>query len=323
MARNPKLLRLVDRLARRVTRSRVGARASLAGFDGVDDFEVAPQVTDARIDNWLDSHYVAINRAGNTMDRVLLFLPGSFGAPLRQRLIVQLAAWLGFNAINLSYPNSWTVGGLCRDTGDHDCHEKVRLEIIDGVPRTDLVNMGGSAQSILNRFGRLLMHLADERPDEGWARYLDGSVPRWQSVVVAGHSQGGGHAALLGKLWPVHRVILLGAPADHDRATDSLAPWIGKPGATPAERYFGFAHRLDQGFERICGSWEGLGLAEFGPLANVEEQVPPYGDSRQLVTDASSVGRRYHASVAVDAATPVDENGRPRFMPVWKYLLGG
>ena len=287
---------------------------------GVASFEIQPQLTDPALSGWFDPHVVAVPRARASRPRLWLFLSGSFGKPQRQMAILQEMVSLGHCAVNLCYPNDWTIGQLCGRSPDPDCHEKVRLEILDGRRRTDLVGLP-AADCVLNRLVKLLQMLQRQRPTEGWGDFLKDGDVRWDSVAVAGHSQGGGHAALLGKVFPVARVVMLGAPADAVGRRDEPAPWLSRPGATPPERFFGFAHAEDPGFDRIVASWEALGMGRFGPLANVDEQRPPYGGSHSLVTNLEIRGGRSHGSVAVDGATPRLRDGSPAYREVWRHLF--
>lgn len=283
--------------------------------------EVAPSDTDPAIDNWLDTHYIAVGSPTRARGQLLVYLCGSFGIPSRLRLIVHLAARLGYHAIGLSYPNSWTVAALCRRSNDPDCHEKARLAIIRGAINSQLVEVG-PANSIENRLTRLLGFLSERQGEQGWDMFLDSGVVRWATITVTGHSQGGGHAALIGKHYTVARVVMLGAPADHVRGENTPATWLGKPGLTPADRYYGFAHARDQGFDNMHRSWESLGMMKYGPSVNIDEEPPPYRKARCLITDTTRViGALCHASVAVDGATPRLADGHPLFEPVWRYLL--
>ncbi len=285
-------------------------------------FLVEPQLTDPAIDNWLDGHYVARDATVAANGRLFLFLGGSWGIPARQRRITDEAARLGYHAINLNYPNSWTVGGLCAESDDPDCHLRVRLQIIDGGAHTDLVGVG-PANSVVGRLRSLLRHLERELPEDGWGRFLVDGEPAWDAMVVAGHSQGGGHAALLGKLHTVARVVMLASPVDHLRGRRSQAPWLARPGATPADRYFGFVHALDRGADRVLSAWEALGMSAGGPVVDVDEALPPYGGSQRLVTRLRDVPRgKYHGCVVQDRVTPLDASGQPLYRPVWRYLLG-
>jgi hypothetical protein len=131
-------------------------------------------------------------------------------------------------------------GGLNTDL---DCYGKVRLEVIDGTDRTQLVNVNRS-NSIENRLIRLLLYLHARSPGDGWGQYLSAdNTLNWPVFVVGGHSQGGGHAGLLGRYHRVSRVIMLAA-MDFSTRASALANWIAPPAttpnATPADRFFGF-----------------------------------------------------------------------------------
>jgi hypothetical protein len=286
-------------------------------------YEITPDATDPAIDNWTDAHLIAIDPGARPRNKLFLFLAGSYGIPARQSLITRLAARMGYHAVNLCYPNAWTVGGLCRSSEDNDCHGQVRLQIFDGVPRTDLVRFA-PANAIDNRLIKLLAHLDSRFPEQGWSRYLNGKGVDWSSVVVAGHSQGGGQAAIIGKVQAVERVIMLASPVDHGRGDMGPAAWLSRAGATPPERFFGFVHRHDQGFDHIQVAWRALGMVPRGQLVSVENSAPPYLRSQRLVTDLEDVRQgKYHSCVVQDRITPLHPDGKPVFEPVWRYLLGG
>ena len=87
----------------------------------------------------------------------------------------------------------------------------------------------------MNRIVKLLAHLEANHPGEGWGTFLEGAAPRWESIAVAGHSQGGGHAANIGRLHGVARVIMF----DWTDVVPLVgaAPWLSKPKVTPADRF--------------------------------------------------------------------------------------
>ncbi len=109
--------------------------------------------------------------------------------------------------------------------------------------------------------------------------------PRRDRIAFAGHSQGGGHAAMTAKLQPVARAILFDA-------TEPRA-WTTEPFATAADRLYGFAHELEPIFAPIARSWVHLGLP--GDLTNVDAVPPPFGDVHRLST-ATNAGRGDPAS---------------------------
>ena len=284
---------------------------------GVQPLSVDPRATNPAIADWVEPHLIFHNPEVAANGCLFVFLAGSNGIPGRQTLLLNAAAQMGYRAINLRYPNSWTVGGLCRKSSDPDCHEKIRLQITEGLPG----ELPGALphESIHHRLGALLEWLGANDAGAGWEEYLRGGEVVWERVVLAGHSQGGGHAALLGKRYRMKRVVMLGSPVDHWGGTPSA--WLARPGATPPERFFGFAHAFDQGIGRIDRAWEAIGLARFGGLVNADSNVPPYSMSHQLVSSAPVQGGKFHASVAVDAATPISSEGSPLYAPVWRYLL--
>ena len=107
-------------------------------------------------------------------------------------------------------------------------------------------------------------------PDAGWKAFMHHGEIRWDRIVLAGHSQGGGHAAILGKRHSLKRVVMLGSPTDDCQVRGGPASWLGAPGETPSDRYYGFVHAGDPGFDRILAAWEAIGLAQFGGLINVD-----------------------------------------------------
>lgn len=281
--------------------------------------EILPQTTDSAINVEQTAHYVLFANSAAPKNQLFLFLSGSYGKPRGQQLILERASKLGYHAIGLSYPNSWTVGELCNNSPDANCYEQVRLETIQGGDYSDKVEIN-RPNSIENRLVKLLVYLNQQYPEQGWSQYLTGDSPKWENIVVAGHSQGGGHAAMIAKENQVARVILLAAPADYSQVLNAPAPWLSAPPATPPERYYGFVHRQDKGFENIQQAWQLLGLV--GPGVNVDQVAPPYNQSHWLLTGVPPARPgKHHGSVAVDNNTPKSPDGTPLFAPVWQYLL--
>ena len=165
----------------------------------------------------------------------------------------------------------------------------------------------GPADSILNRLTHALERL-------GWDRYLDEGAPAWARLAVAGHSQGSGHAAMIGRFSETDRVLLF--------AGTEPAPWTRRPRSTPAERTFGFAHDDDPLFMAFPNSWTNLGIP--GAPTSVDGGEPPYGGSQQLVTSAPAnpADENFHRSPVSDASTPRASDGTPVYAPVWCHMLG-
>jgi hypothetical protein len=308
-----------ERAAQSAIRS-VGASQRDLRNEDVILFDVPPLATEPLLTDWLDPHIVAAPRFPALPGHLWIFLGGSFGRPQRQISIIQHIASIGHWAVNLRYPNDWTIGSLSRRDTAQNAHEALRLQIIDGRPRSRLLDFPAQ-DCIQNRLTKLLRWLAERHPEQRWAEFLGGGEPRWDRIAVAGHSQGGGHAAMLGKQVPVRRVVMLAAPADCIEGGEAPAPWLSAEGATAAEHYFGFAHAEDPGVIRILAAWEALGLAEFGEVVAVDRQKPPFGHSHRLLTHNVAHGGRPHGSVAADRFVPRRIDGSSVFADMWTYLF--
>jgi hypothetical protein len=235
---------------------------------------------------------------------------------------------LGFHVINLNYPNDEAVRDLCgAPNTDLDCYAKVRLEIKDGTDRTSLVNVN-RANSIENRLIKLLIYLQTLFPNDNWAQFLGGnSAIQWSKIVVAGHSQGGGHAGIIGRFHPVSRAIMLAA-MDFNGVTGMPANWIARPETTPnataADRFFGFSHMRDDSVNFTILTtriWTAYGMNNYGAVVNVDNAAPPYNNTHSLTTNFDCANT--HGCIVVDAFTPIGTNGIAVFRPVWEYLLTG
>lgn len=288
---------------------------------------VAPQTTDANISTNLNNHYVSITRSVPRKNLLFVFFPGTGGIASNQQEINNTAADLGFHAVNLTYPNDEPVNGLCGGLNtDLNCYANVRLEIKDGTDRTPLVNVN-RANSIENRLIKLLIYLRNQSPSDDWGQFLIGDTAvNWSKTVVSGHSQGGGHAGIIGRYHAVARVVMFAA-MDFNGRTNSPANWIAVPNSTPnasaPDKFWGFAHQRDEQVNFTLLStrvWTAYEMPQFGAVLNVDNSAPPYGNTHSLTSDREC--GNFHGCVAVDAAL-VRENGVPVYKPVWEYLLSG
>lgn len=192
---------------------------------------------------------------------------------------------------------------------------------LDGTDATPLIAVT-SGNAILNRIVKLLEFLDANHLGDGWGTFLDAGVPQWTSIAVAGHSQGGGHAANVGRLYGVSRVVMF----DWTDVVPGLgpAPWLSEPKATPADRYYGVLHEGTFPAAVALG-WDALGLPT--GTVNVDTGAEPYGNANRLTTaipdqDGIGDGAALHSAVVVDGVTPVRVDGTPVLSDVWRYLLG-
>ncbi len=226
----------------------------------------------------------------------------------------------GLHAVQVSYARQW-FGILCRpQPSDAYARGRVRLEAATGEDfsdELDLAKPDGAAE----RARQLVKWLAEENPQGRWEQFLsdDRGRLRWDKIIVAGSSHGSTTSARFAKHQRVDRVVTLCGPRDQDQ------DWQGLPSATPANRYFGFSHVLDGGWtgDHYCRSWEMLGMHAFGPIVNVDQAEPPYGNTRRLISDAEVGGdpRRAHSAVTPGRSSPKDAEGNLLYEPVWRYLF--
>ena len=270
-----------------------------------------------------DSHYVYHNPAVAAKNILVVHLPGSFGEPKRATLFGTLAADLGFHSIGLMYPNAPTVGSFCTNSADAACFENVRREIAEGSDYSSEIVIS-QQESILSRTQKLLLYLRTNFPSENWGQFLDANDNIiFSKVIYSGHSQGGGHAAIIAKYYPLKRALCFSSPKDWRNVTDAPPLWLsGTNWQTSKSNIYAFNHVLDEHVNHQLEIWDSLGLNNFGAPVNVESTPAPYNFTRQLTTSYNVPVGDDHACTIQDNKTP-KVMGNPVFVPVWTYMLTG
>jgi hypothetical protein len=151
---------------------------------------IDPSTTGAGISNATGQHFI-ITPDSTRAQRLVVFLPGTGGRPDFYKTFLRHAGERGHHAIGLAYPNAEAVNELCASAPTPTCQEDVRVEVITGEPRSNLLTVN-VANSIDNRLRALLAWLDRSFPGEGWSDFLANGETRWDRVIVLGHSQGGG-----------------------------------------------------------------------------------------------------------------------------------
>lgn len=216
----------------------------------------------------------ALRPPSNPRGLLLLFFNGSGGSP-RAGAGTAAGSWYGvaraqgLHVLAPSYVSGSAVGTLCG--GMDACFEPTRATILTG----DFVT--GTPESLsditydeaaFDRIAAGLVTLARFDAEGHWDDFLDRSkLPdaeaaiRWDKVIVSGHSQGGGHAALIGKRQRVARVVMLASPCDS--AGGAVATWLSSPAGyqtDPATKFFGLASMGDTICPRAPDAWQALGM---------------------------------------------------------------
>ncbi len=289
--------------------------------------DVLPQSTDPGITQALQAH-VAINPSPSVAatGKLVVFLPGTQATPDGYRLILRDAAARGYHAAGVNYVNGVAVGQLCATEPDRDCHGKVRQEVITGQDTSALVSVG-PVDSIVNRLAKLLIALNQQYPSEGWGQYLNTQLmPDWSKINLAGHSQGGGHAGLMARMYNLNRAAYFSSPADWRNFANQPATWMSMPSITPVSRQYGFTHLSDPlvPYSNIVPIWQALQLDTLGPAASVDGSASPWGGSHQLTTNAtpgSNLPTAAHGATVFDVSVPRSADGSPSFRSVWSAML--
>ena len=226
----------------------------------------------------------------------------------------------GLHTIRVHYANKWF--GICckgRPVSEH-CRGNIRLEAATGEDHSDEVAIP-KPDSLKERAFQFVKYLAKENPQGKWGYFLnkDKSDLRWDDVILSGSSHGSTTACRLAKHTKVSRVVAFCGPRDQHQT------WQALPSATPKNRYFGFSHVLDMGWEadHYCRSWELLGMNGYGPIVNVEKLKPPYKNTRRLITDydVGNGAGKAHSGVLPRKYSPRTKGGKYTHAAVWKYLF--
>jgi hypothetical protein len=252
------------------------------------------------------SNYAARTVGGGPL---LLFLPATGQKPRDYTRFLRLAADDGYHVLGLDY---WNLGHSVASTcaTDAACYGRLQQNRFDG-SRPFAKSAVTPRNSVLGRLKPALAYLRRSDPDGGWGRYLDGDAVRWDRIVLAGHSQGGGESAYIAHIRSVRGALLFGSPIVTDGST--AATWLSTPSRTPASRIYAFDNTSDQFWPRIEPSWRRLGL---GTPQSVDGTT--HYTSHALI---SEVPQRHAHLWMLDDSTPKDAAGVPVYEPVWNWML--
>lgn len=303
--------------------------ASSAFSQGCDSLllnivEVRANDTDNNIPWELSRHYTFFNPDCVPKNKLLVHLVGTIDNPSSTQLFTSLAANHGFHVLSLKYKNNLSAQTACNSSTDVDCHFKFRREIIEGVDYSPEVEVD-SVNAIYNRLLRLLHYMDSNYPTQNWGQYFSGNNINWNKIIVSGHSQGGGHAAVIGITQPLIRVLMFASPNDYSNHFNQVAPWTNLPHVAADSAYYSFNNINDlvSEYNTQYTAALNIGVGLFGDTVSVDNTAYPYQLSHNLYTSIDSSGFTVnHGMVVIDNNVPLDSNGKPIFEEVWKYMLG-
>ena len=273
---------------------------------------VKPSAADPAITQWDTPSRVYYDRrvAGND---ILLFLTGTSGTPDAQPgAFFHAANVQGYRIVSLSFISEPAVAQVCvgRELArDRDCALHFRMRRLFGegtfraIPDTP-------QDAIVSRFTKLLQYLVRNDPAGQWQLYLKDGQPDWSRIAVAGQSQGGGMAELLGQRFDLARVVSFSGGWDLSSAPpkERIATWYDRPAATPADRWFGTYHVREPAAKLLARIYRALKIPATHIFALKRE--PDFAHWRNPQHLPKWV--RYHTE-------GIDDNF---YEPMWKVMLG-
>lgn len=259
---------------------------------------------------------------------LFVYIPGSGNEPRDHDLMLQTAAYAGYRSIGISYDNVDTIGSVCGGFQTDiledeialplpcalECPGKVREERLLGVDASDFDDVFW-ADALIPRLWRVLNVLHTENPGEGWDTYFNPNkttpIPRpidinWDTIVLAGFSQGAGHALRIAQTHQVDGVVLSDGGSDTcmTAAGDEVAAnwYIPGGGASSGEPHYA-------GFHWRGGEFHvppGLEVVGFEQGDSVDSSFWSLGDYEVFTTDQiwPFDGCSAHKSLAVDHCLP-------------------
>lgn len=283
-------------------------------FGQVQTYYVKPVQTDPNYAPTEDSNAISRN-ASFQLNKLFLFIGGTGSSSSTDYNALRLhSANLGFDFINLSYPNNVAPVSVS-NSNDYLAFDKYRQELCFGTPVSDAVAVD-SLNSIYTRTLKLIQYLALTYPSHNWEQYLTTSDSLdWSKIIIGGHSQGAGHACYLAKLYSVDRVLMFSGPTDYSDYFSNSANWISQSGITPINRYYSYLSINDEAspyFKQYDNLLE-LGMLVSDDTTYVDNISPPYGNSHCLYTTQPPGLVLLNHNVPVKLST-INNN-------VWTYML--
>jgi len=266
---------------------------------------IEPNSTDNNITEWLSPHYIVHNNKIHEEPELIIFFPGTGGKPEDLSCFTDSISQNATHTIGLSYPNTLTPWTYCQDKNEK-CFELFRREVLWGSNDTvEIVQNINKANSVINRFTKLLEYLSANDKDEGWSDFLNNGNIVWSKIILGGYSQGGGLSLFISKQYNVKRVVMFSSPSDYFIKTEIPAPWLAKKGETDCTKIFSFSSQTDEvvPFYMQLANWESIGI-----LGNISilYSLNSLTTQHQLTLEDGGHG------------TPVSDK---KYSTVWNYLF--
>ena len=198
----------------------------------------------------------ALEPPGSARGTLVVLLNGSGSSPSgltidSSRNLFVSALESGNHVLAVAYRSDVAIAQMC-DSSRPNCYGASRSTLLTGVfaPGADnsLANVRED-EGIIPRIDLALRTLVASRPQAGWDAFVGRATAgtaadriAWQRIIASGHSQGGGHAAYLGKWFPLMRVVQFSSTCDAPAGVP--APWTAADSVwttSPAAAFFGLS----------------------------------------------------------------------------------
>jgi hypothetical protein len=270
-------------------------------------FYVEPKDTDPATRKVHSAHVAVYDPAVTPRHELFLFIPGTRAVASNSLAVDRIFAKWGYHAITLDYENDLLAVTYATST-DPTAFERYRNAIVTGAPVCEGAKVD-AANSILNRTEKLLVYLDKQDPKGGWDQFVKDGKPVWNRIIAAGHSQGAGHVAYIGKKYETDAVFMFSGPQDYMEGPKKAAPWEADKSATPPARFFAFLSAYDPyNSEHQIASCVALMQLSAAKTNAVKPGMTVDGDYQILVNDISGGGA--HGSTI-----------STQFTNVWQYML--
>lgn len=281
---------------------------------------ILPATTDPGINEFNLRHYM-LKSDQDTMNALVVFLPGTGRQPRNYQFVMEQLAMMGYHVIGLMYKTDPAINPICRSTDDETCHWRARMETIDGTDRHPDVSVNVS-NSILNRLQKLLQYLVTNRPSGGWEQFYSSGQIQWNKIIVTGHSQGASLSGIIGKEFPVKRVVMFSV-MDYLN-TGKIPNWVNN--TTNSEKYYAFIHPKDEqvSFSVAQVGWDKLGMTQYGAMSNIDCNQYPFNNSHILYTTYNpsvSGTDKYHNGSTLDVFIKDETVYKNSLKEAIKYLF--
>jgi hypothetical protein len=275
---------------------------------------VRPDSTGSAILTIHGNHFAYTNAAVVSKHRLVLMIEGTGSAAQDLFSFDTSIAAFGYAVISLDYPDN-VITTTCSNSTDSSCFDGFRQEIVFGTPVSPIVEVD-SMNSLYNRLLQFLHYLVRRDPGQGWDEYIQGDRIQWDKIIAGGHSQGAGHAAFLGKRFPLAKVLIFSGPQDYLAAYHTPSGWLSEKSRTPQSRYYAFLHVRDPyDFNKQLANCQVLMGGADTLMVSPGMAVP--------VAPGLPAGRGRHILVTnIETKNPHGSTLDPVFRPVLKYMLG-